>query len=86
MLTYAQVAARLGIPRGTLSRKLAEFNKSHPLSERINPDKIEPRGYARVHLFGPEGIDRLETMVKQSRCRAGRPVKNKHPNKGATPS
>lgn len=67
MLTIIEVAAQVGIPRGTLSRRLLEFNRQAPDSEKINPDKIEDKGHYRVHLFSAATADRIEAMIKTSK-------------------
>lgn len=66
MLTILEVAAQIKIPRGTLSRKLLEFNKAAPETEQLRPDKIEDHGHYKVHLFSAETADRIEAMIKAS--------------------
>jgi len=67
MLTIIEVAAQVGIPRGTLSRKLLEFNKAAPETEQLKPDKVEDHGHYKVHFFSAETADRIEAMIKASK-------------------
>lgn len=79
MLTYDALAKKLGIPRGTLSRKIAAFNKqaNETGGDKILPDEERPTG-AIVHLFKPERIEEIRQALASLKIRdRGRPRKSK---------
>ncbi len=72
MLTYADIATRLGVPRGTLGRRIAAHNRSHP-SDRIDPDRKDDHGHFQRFLFSDETVKKIITILSQQRTKRGRP-------------
>jgi hypothetical protein len=76
MFTYDEIAKQLGIPRGTLSRKLLEHNRR--AVEPIKPDKIDDRGHYRIHLYTAETVDKIAQAFKNFTGKRGRPGEATH--------
>lgn len=78
MLTYNDVAQRLGIPRPTLTRKILDFNKAAHEEGRppITPTIIDKHpGYER-HLFNEEAAEQIRQLLgTKPTARRGRPPK-----------
>jgi hypothetical protein len=75
MLTYNDLAKKLGIPRGTLSRKIAAYNAHADATggDKILPDEERPTG-ATQHLFKPERIQEIKHALDSLKARGrGRP-------------
>ncbi len=72
LLTYEDVAEKIGIPRGTLSRKLIKHNKTAKADQRIEPDKIEDHGHYRIHLFTQATAARIGSVMKSMNTPRGR--------------
>lgn len=75
MLTYDALAKKLGIPRGTLSRKIADFNRraDETGGDKILPDEERPTG-TTVHLFKPERVEEIKQALASLKARGrGRP-------------
>ncbi len=77
MLSYKQIAKRLGIPAGTLQRKLLKFNACNPVKrkwmEPVLPDQVEDCGHFRRHLFKPSSVALIRAAVDYVTRPAGRP-------------
>ena len=74
MLTYNDLAKKLGIPRGTLSRKIAAFNRRADATggDKILPDEERPVG--TQHLFKPERVQEIKQALDSLKARGrGRP-------------
>jgi hypothetical protein len=75
MLTYDALAKKLGIPRGTLSRKIAAFNKRADATgtDKILPDEERPVGTTQ-HLFKPDRVQEIKQALDSLKARGrGRP-------------
>jgi hypothetical protein len=58
--TYPEIAALLDIPRGTLCRKLAAYNKT--AKNPIEPRKIVMGNY-RQHFFNPAQVEQIKEIL-----------------------
>lgn len=71
-LTYDQLAKRLRIPRGTLGRKILEFNaEQKEETAKIKPT-IDDHGH-RVHRFPEADLHKIAIKLSTQR-RPGRPT------------
>ena len=87
MLTYKQVAEELGIPQGTLNRKVVEYNRKvlglQIEGEPIHNDGVEDHGNYQIYLFKPESVARIREALSALKTRGrGRPANPKPQTKG----
>lgn len=75
MLGYEDIAKSLDMPRGTLSRRLAKFNKEAEAGQRIAPDTVENYGHYVIHLFTMETAAKIKAAMQLPGKKRGRPRK-----------
>jgi hypothetical protein len=65
-LTYIELAQKLGIPRGTLSRKLIEFNRRARKNgePEIKPDELEQTNVYTRHYFKTDRLPEIRAALK----------------------
>lgn len=82
LLTYEDLAKRLGMSRGTLANRIKSFNvAAQGLGmEQIVPHKVEPTTSVK-HLYNPDRVPEIKKSLDALTTRGrGRP------RKGVTPS
>lgn len=78
MLTYVDLAKKLGISRSTLDRKIKEFNEraAREGGDKILPDEEQPTK-TTIHLFKPERIEEIKQALATLKARGrGKPRKS----------
>jgi len=80
LIDYETLAQQLGMPRGTLSRKIGEFNElakaKRPPQPTLDPDKIEDHGHYKKHFFKPNRVAEIQAaLLTLPAGKRGRPKK-----------
>lgn len=79
LMTYPEMAKALGVPRGTLARKISIYNRK-PGANPITPDHVEDCGHFKIYRFNQASFQKVKALVEAPGRTRGRHPKPKGEN------